>query len=209
MTNEKSTDKPTVPPQVEGAKKDIEHTVTTADENDARKLFMMARNRLMDVNHWDEYTGALSAKFHLTDPAGKEVERTAKTNDYFKIDLPGPGSAEGKGYDWVRIETIDDRPNPNASKESIAMRVRPSPSPQTEGENVAHFFKDISTSSFVLEREGNRVTAAVYGRNETPNTDTSNVVDKVRNTIVGSTAIAGLSNIQWKNLVKGLIETTP
>jgi hypothetical protein len=200
-------DKPTVPPQVEGVKKDIEHTVTTADENDARKLFMIARNRLMDVNHWDRYSGSVTSKFRLTDPQGHEIDRTAEKDDYFRIDLPAPGSAEGKGYDWVRIETIDDNPDPDGVKESIAIRVRPSPNPLEKGENVAHFFKDSATSSFVLERKGNQVTAAVYGRNEIPNTETSNVIDKVRNAVVGATAIAGFANVQWKNLLKGLIET--
>jgi hypothetical protein len=207
MSNQENTSKPTVPPQVEGAKKDIEHIITAADENDARKLFMIARNRLMDVNHWDKYCGNVSAKFHLTDSNGQVVERTVEKDDYFQIDLPAPGSTEGKGYDWVQIETIDEKTDPNGPKESIAIRVRPSPNPLVKGENVAHFFKGNSTSSFVLERNGKQVIAAVYGRNEIPNTDTSNVIDKVRNAVVGVTAIAGLSNIQWKNLVKGLIET--
>jgi hypothetical protein len=207
MDNKSEQNKPTVPPQVEGTQKNIEHTIITADENDARKLFMIARNRLVDVNHWDQYSGQLSSKFRLTDPHGHVVDRTAEKNDHFRIDLPAPGSAEGKGYDWVHIETIDDRSDPDGPKESIAIRVRPSPNPQEKGENVAHFFKDSSTSSFVLERNGRQVTAAVYGRNETPNIETSNVIDKVRNAVVGATAIAGLANVQWKNLVKGLIET--
>lgn len=207
MAHNETKHQPTVPPQMEGAEKNIEHTVSAADENDARQLFVIARNRLMDVNHWHRYSEGVSSKFQVTDAMGREVNRTVEVNDYFKIDLPGPGSAEGKGYDWVHIEAIDDRPDPDGSKESISIRARPSPNPQSTGENVAHFFKDRSTSSFVLQREGSRVTAAVYGRNETPNTETSNVIDKVRNVLVGSTAIAGLSNVQWKNLVKGLIET--
>ena len=39
-----------------------------------------------------------------------------------------------------------------------------------------------------------------------PNTETDRLVDKVRNVVVGTTAIAGLADIQWKNLVKGLIK---
>jgi hypothetical protein len=204
-----TNDKPTVPPQVEGTEKNIEHAVEAADENDARRLFTIGRNRLMDVNHWDEYcAGTVSSKFQLTDEQGNAVGRTLEKEDYFKIDLPmAPGATEGKGYDWVRVEAIDDRPNPNGERESIAIRVRPSADPQGEGKNVAHFLSDSATSSFVLERNGKKVTAAVYGRNESVNLDTSNVVDKVRNAVVGTTAIAGLANVQWKNLVKGLIET--
>ncbi|HEY0743708.1 MAG TPA: hypothetical protein VGD40_19715 [Chryseosolibacter sp.] len=200
-------EKPTVPPQQEGTKKDIDHSITAADENDARKLFMIARNHLVNVNHWKEFSGPASATFRLTDPSGKELDRTVEKGDLFKIDLPAPGPTEGKGYDWVKVEAVEESGNPNGDHESIAIRVRPTPSPLTPGEDTAHFFKDSATSSFVLEREGKKVTAAVYGRNEVPNTETHSVIDKVRNAIVGSTAILGFSNVQWKSLVKGLIET--
>lgn len=207
MSDNTDINTPIVPPQEQGAKKDIDHTIDTADENDARKLFMIGRNRLVGINNWHEYAGSLSATFRLTDPQGNEVDRTAEKGDYVRITLPAPGPAEGSGHDWVRIEEIEDQSDPNGADELMAIRVRPSPSPQEKGENVAHFFKDQSTSSFVLERHRNKVTAAVYGRNEVPNTETSNLIDKVRNAIVGATAIAGLSNVQWKNLVKGIIET--
>ena len=195
-----------VPSQYEGGKKDITHKVTAVDNDDARKLFVIARNRLLDVNRWHELVGLLSAKFILTDSNGKEAHRTAEVGDYFKIDLPGPGSSEGDGFDWVFIEAIDDKSDSTGPYEIAAMRVRPCPNPtEKKGENVAHFFKDSATSSFVVERQEKVVSACVFGRNEVPNTVTNNVVDKVRNALVGSTAIAGLSDIQWNNLAKGLI----
>ncbi|HEY0654783.1 MAG TPA: hypothetical protein VGD65_16715 [Chryseosolibacter sp.] len=207
MENEVNEDKPTVPQQKEGTSKDIDHTIKAADENDARKLFMIARNRLVDVNRWKEFSGPASAGFRLTDQNGNELSRTVEKGDLFKIALPAPGPAEGKGYDWVKVEAIEETGNPNGEKESIAIRVRPTQSPLTEGEETAHFFKDKATSSFVIERNGTEVTAAVYGRNEVPNTETNNLIDKVRNAIVGSTAILGFSNVQWKSLLKGLVET--
>ncbi len=196
-----------IPAQEEGTKKDIEHTVNAVDENDARALFMIGRNRLMSVNHWHEYATPITAKFRLTNQQGNKLNRTAEVGDYFKIDVPAPGPTESNGYDWVRIEAIEDRSNPNGSDEIIAMRVRPAPDPTTPGNNTAHFFKDSATSSFVVERHGRKVSAAVYGRNEKPNTETNNIIDKVRNAVVGVTAILGFSNIQWKNLVKGIIKT--
>jgi hypothetical protein len=196
-----------VPPQKEGGKKDIQHTVTAVDDDDARKLFVIARNRLLDINGWDEICGPVSAKFHLIDADGNDVERTAEKNDFFKITLPAPGPAEGKGFDWVQIEAIEDKSDSTGPYESIGIRARPSSDPtQKNVENVAHFFDSDATSSFVVERRGKTVTASVLGRNEKPNTgDTDNVVDKVRNAVVGAGAIAGLSNLQWKSLVTGLI----
>jgi hypothetical protein len=195
----------TVPTQKSGTKKDIENTINTGDVNDARKLFYIARNRLLDINHWGQLCGKASAKFTLTDSSGNEVTRTAEQGDFFKIDLPAPGSAEGKGYDWVHIEAIEEMIDPNGPKEQIVVRVRPTSHPKEKGENVAHFFKEDSTSSFVVERDQTTVKAAVYGRNEIPNTTTSNLIDKVRNTVVAITAILGFSNVQWNSLTKGLL----
>src|SRR4051812_44528668 len=114
-----------VPQHHEGGKKDIEHKITAVDENDARKLFFIARNRLMDVNRWDEVAGALSAKFILTDNKGNEVHRTAEVNDHFKISLPAPGPTESNGFDWVKIEAIEDKSDSTGPSESVAIRVRP------------------------------------------------------------------------------------
>ncbi len=196
-----------VPLQHEGAKKDIEHVVTTQDINDARILFDLARNRLLDINHWDELCGRASATFRLTDQEGNEINRRAEKGDYLKLDIPGPGSAEGKGSDWVYIEALEEIIDPDGMKESIAIRVRPTSHPKEKGENVAHFLKEESTNSIVVIRQGTEVKAVVYARNEVPNTSTSNVLDKVRNAVVAMTAILGFSNIQWKDLLKGLLST--
>ncbi len=57
----------------------------------------------------------------------------------------------------------------------------------------------------MISRKGSTVIASVFGRNETPNTSTEKVGDKIRNAAIGSTAIAGASKIQWASLVKGLL----
>jgi hypothetical protein len=197
-----------VPPQYEGQKKDIVHCVETIDEDDARKLFVIARNRLLAINRWYDLCGSSSAKFTLTDNKGTKHDRTAEKGDYLKIDLPAtPGTADGKGYDWVFIEAIEDNSDSAGPYESIALRARPSQHPNEKVENIAHFFDNDATSTFIVERHGKKVTAAVYGRNEVPNTATSNTFDKVRNVIVGMSAILGFSNMQWNNLVRGLLHT--
>jgi hypothetical protein len=195
-----------IPPQHEGGKKDIVHTVKAIDDDSARKLFVIARNRLYDVNRWYELCGLASATFTLTDESGNKLHRTVEKGDYFKINLPAPGTTEGSGFDWVYVEEIEDKSDSTGPYESAAIRVRPTENPKSSGENVAHFFKDEATSTFVVERKGVEVTAAVFGRNEKPNTTTDNVVDKVRNAVVGLTALLGFSNVQWNSLVKGLIE---
>lgn len=193
-----------VPDQQLGAQKDIIHKVEAVDVNDAQRLFLTARNRLVDVNHWNEYSAL--GRFQLFDSEGNEVFRTAEIGDYFRISIAAPGPVAGDGYDWVRIEAIADHSDVEGYEEYMAMRVRPAGNPLNEKkEDTAHFFSEESTSSFLVKREGTSVTASVFGRNEVPNTSASSVIDKVRNQVVAATAIAGLSNIQWRALVTGLL----
>jgi len=195
-----------LPEQQEGSEKNIESTVKSTSVGEAKVLYQHACKRLLNVNRWHDWAGALSAEFELTDANGKRVEGEVKVGNYFKIDIPGPGSAAGKGFDWVQVEELKEDAGTEDDTEYTLVRVRPSDNPSTSEDNVAHFFSEKSTSNFVVKREKNIVTAAVYGRNEMPNTATDNTIDKARNAVVGVSAIAGMSNAQWKSLVNGLLE---
>jgi hypothetical protein len=205
-TNEEK--KKNIPEQKKGNQLDTTNTVSAETLDQARVIFDMAVDRLLDVNCWDEICGPLSAKFWLTDAHGNEIDRPAQQGDHFKINIPAPGSSSGEGFDWVRIEIIDDKRNPIAESESVTVRVRPTSSPLTSDDDTAHFFKEDATSSFVVERKGKVVSAEVHGRNEVPNATSEKPLDKVRNVVVGIGAIAGFSAPQWKSLVKGLLDTS-
>ena len=194
-----------VPVQKEGSKSDNEHTIVCKNREEAIQLFASASDRLLNVNKWESYcNGLLTADFKLCDPAGNEVERLAQERDYFKIDIPGPGPVDGDGYDWVQIERINSVKEAAGDTEMISMQVRPASSPKNAKDSVAHFFSDEATSTFLVERKENKVNAAIHGRNEKPNTDTS-VVDKVRNNMVANAAMIRFSDIQWKQLAVGLL----
>jgi hypothetical protein len=195
-----------VPQQHEGSQTNTEAVETLPTEADAREFFEVVKNRLLNVNGWHDYAGKGTADFQLTDAQGQEVERTAQKGDHFKIDIPGPGSVSGEGYDWVQIEEIVEVHNEES--DSIGIRVRPATDPQNDKPDVAHFFTNAATSNFIVSRRGNEVKAAVYGRNEKPNTEAEAVVDKARNTAVATGATSGFSNLQWKSLVLGLLQRT-
>ncbi len=133
------------------------------------------------------------------------MSRNAQVGDHFKINIPGPGTNTGEGYDWVTIEAIEDDTNAEAETESVLVRVRPAENPTNEKKDVAHFFTDDASSSFTVHRQGNKVTAGVHGRNEVPNTGAESLLDKARNAAVAVGAIIGLSTPQWKSLSKGLL----
>ncbi len=197
-----------IPPQLHGQETNVIETVQCASIEEASKLFAAAKEKLKDVSNWHEFSGPGSSRFTLTDSAGNDQFGIAQKGGYFNIDLPGPGSLAGKGLDWVRIEEINENNAAEDSSEYITMTVRPVANPRDPNKEIAHFYNHESTSTFIVERHGNNVSAAVHGRNEVPNNKDTGFYDTVRNTVIALSARTGLSGPQWKALVKGLLNIT-
>jgi hypothetical protein len=210
-----------LPAQVKGLSTETSATVMADRDEDARYIFERAIERLLDVNNWTDHCRPMAAGFQLADETGEPLQGSATEGDFIQIDLPGPGPREGKGYDWVQIEKIaassvaaanlpetDIPETVIPEKGSIFLiQARPSRDPQIKGSTrTAHFLEDSATSTFVIEKNGKKVTATVFGRNEVPNTDEAEGIDKLRNGLVGSVGAIGLSKGQWKDLVAGLLE---
>jgi hypothetical protein len=193
-----------IPEQQTGAQSNTEALEVCTSEAEAASFFEVVKARLIDVNSWHHYAGALTADFKLCDAHGVEVKRDVQEGDHFKIDIPGPGPATGDGYDWVQVESIEELNDP--AEDSLTITVRPATNPNNRNSDVAHFFSEEATSCFMVTRSGKEVKAAVYGRNEKPNTHTEKAIDKVRNTAVASGAVSGFSKLQWKSLVTGLVK---
>jgi hypothetical protein len=197
--------KDTIPEQHEGVAVNVEDSVELPTVQEAESFYQLVKGRLLNVSHWGDIAGALSANFTLTDSAGNTLTRIPQVGDYFKIDIPAPGIQTGDGHDWVQIEKIIEEAE-NVD-ETVAIRVRPASNPTNANSDVAHFYTDDATSNFIVKREGRKVTAGVYGRNEKPNvSEADSLLDKARNAIVGATGAAFFSKLQWKALVSGLLE---
>jgi len=173
---------------------------------EAHESFKKAARRLLLINEWDQYAGIGSAVFSLTNNQGQEADGYAHEGALFNINLPVPGSDAGDGLEWVMIERLEALEDEHAIEEYVAMLVRPIPDPRKADAEIAHFYKDVATSAFVVKRTGKTVSAAVHGRNETPNNADVGLHDKIRNTIVALSARIGLAGPQWKKLVNGFLE---
>jgi hypothetical protein len=193
-----------IPGQKEGRAITAEASSVFTNDEGAKKFYVKARQRLLLIHEWAKIAGKLSAGFQLMDDHGKEVDRLPAKGDYFRIDIAGPGSKAGEGYDWARVEEVGEV-NEN-DVDSIAIRVRPAANPQTPDPNVAHFLSKKSTSTFVITREGNKVTASIYDRNIEANEETKEALDKVRNAVVGLSAKHGFSKLQWQALADAFVE---
>lgn len=192
-----------IPRQRTGKSIEAESILDFPSEKKAEEFFETVKHRLQDVNHWDKVAGGITAHFQLVNKDGCEVKRPVQKGDYLKIDVPGPGSEVGSGYDWVQVEDV--KSNASDVDESFGFRVRPTVNPFSTKKEIAHFYSSESTSSFTVARKGNKVVAAIYDRNAKPNKNAKMLTDKIRDTVAGAVGIFSFSRIQWKNLTDGLL----
>jgi hypothetical protein len=199
----KQTDQQLIPSQVTGTKTDNIERIKLHDSHQAEELYATARQKLLDVNAWGKVSGLPLSSFKLHNSSANPANRFIKHGDYIRIDIPGPGTRVGIGFDWVKVEKIQDKPF--SEGECLSIRVRPCYHPLDPGGRVAHFLNDCTTYTFQVRRVGNTVYAAKHARNEKINMAAGNCLDNLRNLFVGIVAKVGFSYPKWKNLLVGLI----
>lgn len=193
-----------IPRNIEGKHNDLEHKLALADEATAIKEFKACVQRLFSVNDWKAFSGEKATEFYITDKDGNECNRPVEEGDYLKIDIPAPGNQSGDGYDWVKVEKLVKH-LADSDYEGAGFTVRAAKNPTGAETDTAHFFSHSATSTFMMERKGKTIVAGYHGRNESVNKE-GNIVDKVRNTLVGAGALAGLSEVKWNDLMKSLLK---
>lgn len=171
-------------------------------DTDAGPAFHEARRRLFAVNQWQSLNPSLHTGFRHYDAHGEPVERKPRPGDCIRIDLPGPGSPSGGGYDWVSVTALTEEEGdfPFAS-----MTLAPCPDPRSGEKEVAHFYARGATNTLVVRRIGNCVQAEVHGRNEVPNNHEPALLDRLRNEAVALAGKVGLGKIQWADWAHGLV----
>jgi len=80
-------------------------------------------------------------------------------DDFVRIDIAGPVSKAGNGYDWVRIEQITEL---SGGTGAVAIRLRPAANPCASSDHIAHFYVAAATSTFIVEWEKAVVYARIY-----------------------------------------------
>jgi hypothetical protein len=195
-----------VPIQKKGSYHDTEAKKTYADPEQVNEGFNILKERFMLINNWKSYCGEGFADFKLFDSEGRMVERFPLIGDYIRIDIPGPGTVEAKGYDWVEITDLFEEQTHDICLDFMMMTCRPSKNPQDKtSEHIVHFYSDQATSTFGIFKGRNFIEAGIYGRNETPNMD-AEFIDKARNLMIAAGGMIGISKIQWKTLVDGFLD---
>ncbi len=191
-----------IPKQETGSKMDVVARTELDSIADAVYFFQIVKQRLLNVNQWDDICKLTSTTFKLINAKNQAIVGLAKQDDYIQINIPGPGTKLGEGYDWVRIEKIYEQLAENA--ELLSITVRPCNHP-LKPNHTAHFFHPIATSTFQVKRIDHVIYAEIHGRNELPNNKEGVWLDRIRNTFVALSAKLGFSYPQWKLLAEGLV----
>jgi hypothetical protein len=188
-----------------GKKLDLRAKTSFDNEMKAEEFYRTAKRKLLRAFEWYDTAKIPASTFTLTDQNGNEILREMHENDILRIDIPGPCTKQGSGYDWVRVERIVDEKT--ITGEYCAITLRPTSNPKHHGEEeVAHFFKNTATSTLLVKRQNADVIAQYYGRNEIVNTNATKLTDKIRNLVVGVAAKLGMSFSQWKSLIEGIVD---
>lgn len=194
-----------IPTQQIGRQTDAVEEKIFSTAIEAKTAYQQAANRLLDVNKWQRNSTITASSFALFDSDGSPIERLVQQGDYIRIDIPGPGTSAGNGYDWVCIENMEQFSDEESGIEFTLLVARPSKNPGECDDKIAHFFTNQATSTFFVFRRASVLSVEVHGRNELPNTQDQNLLDKVRNLVVNGGSAIGMSFTQWHLLISGIL----
>jgi len=195
-----------IPPQHEGRQMDATKSVSFALAIEAQHFYYVVCDRILAIDNWHAIAKLPMASFTHLDNGGRAISRAPKEGDYIQIDIPGPGLANTDGYDYVKVERIDESKEEHFQALTLTLRPCSSPLDQSDVE-TKHFFQNIATSTLQILRVENSIHAHYFGRNEVLNLDVLSFSDKLRNFVIGIGAKLGASFPQWESLLTGLLDT--
>ncbi|MBF9253722.1 hypothetical protein I2I11_10495 [Pontibacter sp. 172403-2] len=171
------------------------------DADTARHHFELARQKLFDVNGWNNLKG-LTSTFTLYDRQGNKSDKKKPETGYF-IGIVLPATTIDN---WVEVTDIRE-------EENIAeFVVHPSKKPDRQAEAgedkaaVKHFFVKEASSTFRVELQGNTLIGSEIGKNEGINNKGEDAGDRpMLNTLVAEGGWAQVQKIQWDKLTSYLV----
>ncbi|MFZ1586334.1 MAG: hypothetical protein WAT40_16340, partial [Saprospiraceae bacterium] len=127
-----------IPKQEKGSHVDILENKTFGLDSEAILFYKNMKVRLLDINNWHKVCKSTLSKFYLVDSYNQLIESDPIIGLYIKIDIPGPATKMGAGFDWVIIRNVSYIEEINY--QAIYIVVQPAPNPINNGQETSHFY---------------------------------------------------------------------
>ncbi len=147
----------------------MEYQNEATDIDDAKDIFLLAKDRLLDVNDWGLLLRNSDLNINLTDSKGRKAHRDARVADKVQISTLQNGTSSDM---WTEISRIQYDYFPDIDCETISMLLSVTSSPS--GNGVEYYNKNKEAMETILiKRSGQTVIAHCNAGNELPEiTDT-------------------------------------
>ncbi len=134
----------------------MEQSIITKTVEDAEDSFVDAKERMLDVNHWNRYCNHNGVFFSLTDSHSRLVSRRAHKGDHIKINAPDIQEC------CVVIDAIEYDDYPDLGMEAFTMKLHPC---AHGAENEEESGDDDFRAVLIIERKHKNVFAVFNYRN--------------------------------------------
>ena len=174
----------------------MEFSIELPEPDDARDLFLLAKERLLDVNDWNSLFAGKEYHIMLTTPKGQKLQRDAHVGDMMVI-----SATNGQSIDmWVNIRKIQYDFFPDIGSESISMLLEMSSS--QAGNRIVQEGQNVET--ILIKREGNSLTAHCNIGNELPDPEAETPNEHL-NTETDLHPVLNIPKTQLQQLLQGFI----
>ena len=95
-----------IPKQEKGGHVDILEIKHFGLDSEAILFYQNMEARFLNINTWHKVCKSTLSKFYLVDSNNQLIEGNPKIGLYIKIDIPGPSTKMGAGFDWVIIRNV-------------------------------------------------------------------------------------------------------
>jgi hypothetical protein len=125
----------------------LHYTIEMESTDDADEMFIIAKDRLLDINNW--HLAVRTNSFNLIDHRGHELHRKAHARDFIKIKFPAEQSADK----WFYIEAIEYHDYPDDNLEGMTMVII-----NTNNPTGSSIIPGNGITCLILERHGIKLT---------------------------------------------------
>ncbi len=123
--------------------------------DDADEYFLVAKDRLLDVNEWNTINNSTSS-FMLTDTHGHKLHREAHIGDMIKAHFVLNDGVEKDR--WLLVEKIQYDSFPDMNGEQISMNLRLTYSPSGNGISLSKYTEEQQKLKVILNRTNTLVS---------------------------------------------------